>query len=252
MASTSSTKPLQGKVAIVTGGSKGIGKATALKLAQDGAKVVVNYSHDAKDADEVVKAIGAENAIAVQADASKIEEIGELVDATVQKFGKIDIVVASAGVLRLNELDKITEAEFDFSFDLNVKGPLFLAQKAVPHMAKGSRIILFSTTLTAASTVQPNYITYVATKGAVEQLVRALSKDLARKGILVNAVSPGPTATDLFLKGKSEQLLKAIAGFNPQNRIGQPEEIADVVAFLSGDASSWVTGQTLRVNGGMA
>lgn len=119
-------------------------------------------------------------------------------------------------------------------------------------MAAGSHIVLFSTTLCAASTVTPNYLTYCSTKGAIEQMTRLLSKDLARKTISVNCVAPGPTATELFLKGKSDQLLKIIAGFNPQNRIGKPEEIADAVVYLSGQESSWVTGQVLRVNGGMA
>ena len=119
-------------------------------------------------------------------------------------------------------------------------------------MTSGGRIILFSTTQCTASTVTPNYLAYVSSKGAIEQMTRALSKDLARKGIMVNAVSPGPTATDLFMKGKSEQVLKTIAGFNPQGRIGKPEEIADAVAILSSEASSWVTGQVLRVNGGHA
>jgi len=119
-------------------------------------------------------------------------------------------------------------------------------------MSAGGRIVFFSTTLAAASTVTPNYLAYCASKGAVEQLTRVMSKDLARKGIMVNCVAPGPTATELFMKGKSEQLLKMIAGFNPQGRIGKPEEIAETVAFLSSSAASWVTGQVLRANGGMA
>jgi len=248
----SSTPSLAGKVALITGGSKGIGRATALRLVRDGAKVVVNYSSGAEAAEEVVKEIGAENAIAIKADAGSVEEITKLVDATVQKFGKIDIVVACAGIMLLNELDQITEAEFDKTFNLNVKGPLFLAQKAAPHMASGGRIILFSTTQCAASSVTPNYLTYISSKGAIEQMTRGLSKDLARKGIMVNTVAPGPTATDLFMKGKSEQVVKMIAGFNPQGRLGKPEEIADVVAFLSSEAAQWVTGQVLRVNGGHA
>ena len=175
--------------------------------------------------------------------------------------------------MQLNELEQVTEQEFDRTFNLNVKGPLFLAQvsppfhllplhllphhinkhqKAAPHMKSGGRIILFSTTQCHASTVTPSYLTYIASKGAIEQMTRALSKDLARKGILVNTVAPGPTATDLFLKGKSEQLINTIGGFNPQGRIGQPEEVANVVGFLAGEQGSWVTGQVLKVNGGMA
>lgn len=247
-----STKPLDGRVAIVTGGSRGIGRATALKLASDGAKVVVNYANSAAAAEEVVALIGHENAFAIRADVGDVEDIGRLVDGTVQKFGRIDILVACAGTMLLNELENITEAEYETTFALNVKGPLFLAQKAVPHMRSGGRIILFSTTQATASTVTPNYLTYCCSKGAIEQMTRVLSKDLARKGIMVNCVSPGPTNTELFMKGKSEQVIKTIASFNPQGRIGEPEEIAGVVAFLSGPESSWVTGQNVRVNGGMA
>jgi 3-oxoacyl-[acyl-carrier protein] reductase len=124
----SSTKPLEGKVALITGGSRGIGRATALQLARDGAKVVVNYASSAAAAEEIVTLIGADNALAIKADAGNIEEINGLVDATVQKFGKIDILIACAGIMVLNELEKITEAEYDRTFALNVKGPLFLAQ----------------------------------------------------------------------------------------------------------------------------
>jgi 3-oxoacyl-[acyl-carrier protein] reductase len=126
------------------------------------------------------------------------------------------------------------------------------SQKAAPHIAPHGRIILFSTTQTAATTVTPNYLAYCASKGAIEQLVRVLSKDLARKGIMVNAVSPGPTATDLFMTGKPEGVIKMISSLNPQGRLGKPEEIAETVNFLASPASSWVTGQVIRVNGGMA
>lgn len=248
----SSTKPLEGKVALVTGGSKGIGRATAIRLARDGAKVVVNYSSGAEAAEETVKVIGASQAIAIKADAGSVSAITSLVEETIAKFGKIDIVVASAGVMTLNELEKITEAEYDSMMSLNVKGPLFLAQAAAKHMTSGGRIILFSTTQCTASTVTPNYLAYCASKGAIEQIARVMSKDLARRGILVNAVSPGPTATDLFMRGKPEAVIKTISGLNPQGRLGKPEEIAETVNFLAGPASSWVTGQVLRVNGGHA
>lgn len=248
----SSPKSLTGKVALITGGSKGIGRALSLRLAADGAKIVVNYSSDGSSAEETVKAIGSSQAIAIKADAGNVKEIGHLVDEAVKVFGKLDIVIACAGIMPLNELEKLSEEEFDRVLSVNVKGPLFLTQKAIPHMTSGGRIILFSTTLCAASTVTPNYLAYCTSKGAIEQMTRLLSKDLAKKGIMVNAIAPGPTATDLFIKGKSEQLLKVIAGFNPQGRIGTPEEIADVAAFLAGDGGKWVTGQVLRVNGGMA
>ncbi|KAK9244445.1 hypothetical protein V1506DRAFT_492015 [Lipomyces tetrasporus] len=247
-----SSSSLAGKVAVITGGSKGIGRATALRLAEEGANVVINYSSDASAAEEVVKIIGGDRSLAVKADAGNVAELERLVTETVSRFGKIDILVPNAGVMLMKDLETTTEHDFEASMALNVKGPYFLAQKAAPHMAPGSHIIFFSTTLCAASTVTPNYLLYVTTKGAVEQMTRVMSKDLARKGISVNAVAPGPTGTDLFFRGKSEQVLKMIAGFNPQNRIGTPEEVADVVAFLGGDGSRWITGQTVRVNGGMA
>ncbi|KAL3422206.1 short-chain dehydrogenase [Phlyctema vagabunda] len=243
---------LTGKVALITGGSKGIGKATALRLARDGAQVAINYSSDASAADALVQEIGSDRAFAIKCDAGDVSSIGEMVDAVLERFGRLDVVVASAAFMELNELQSITEEQFDRTMNLNVKGPLFLAQKAAPHMAPGSSIILFSSTQTAASTVTGNYLTYCTSKGAVEQMTRVLSKDLAAAGkqIMVNCVAPGPTATDLFMKGKPEALVKTIAGFNPQKRIGKPEEIADTVAFLA--TTTWVTGQVLRANGGMA
>ncbi|KAH7319394.1 hypothetical protein BKA65DRAFT_101415 [Rhexocercosporidium sp. MPI-PUGE-AT-0058] len=243
---------LAGKVALVTGGSKGIGRSISIQLASLGAKVIVNYSSDASSASETIQEIGPSNAFAIKADVANISEITTLVEESVKHFGRLDILVACAGIMQLNELESISEEEFDVTFNLNVKGPLFLAQKAAPHMTTGGRIILFSTTLCAASTIAPNYLAYVSSKGAIEQMTRVLSKDLARKGIMVNAVAPGPTATDLFMKGKPEHVLKMIAGFNPRGRIGRPEEVAEVVAFLSGEGARWVTGQTVRVNGGMA
>ncbi|KAF7960762.1 hypothetical protein EAE96_000435 [Botrytis aclada] len=245
-------QPLAGKVALVTGGSKGIGRAICLRLARNGAIVVINYSNDFSAANEVASLVGEKNATVIKADAGNIDDISRLVDTTIEKHGKIDILVACTATMMLNELENVSSEEFDQTFDLNVKGPLFLAQKSVPHMAPGSRIILFSTTQCHASTVTPQYLTYIMSKGAIEQMTRALSKDLARKDIMVNAVAPGPTATELFFRGKSDQLLKTLAGLNPQDRLGEPDEIAEVVAFLSSEASSWVTGQTLQVNGGMA
>lgn len=261
---------LSGKVALVTGGSKGIGKATSLALAKAGATVVINYASDANAAEALVKEIGPEQAFAIQADAGSITGCEQIVKKTVEKFKKIDILIPNAGVLPMKTLEQTTEEDFDRTFAINVKGPYFLVQvyimstlnaefsanypyqKAAPHMQSGSHIVLISTTLCAASTVTPNYLLYCSTKGAIEQMTKILSKDLATKGIAVNAIAPGPTATDLFLKGKSEQVLKTIAGFNPYNRIGTPEEIADAVVFLSSPESRWIAGQIVRVNGGMA
>jgi len=238
-------------VAIITGASRGIGKAIAIRLAKDGASVVINYSSDSASADAVVKEIGEDRAIAVQADVSKVAEIKLLVQETVQKWGKIDILVNSAGVMPMMDLANTTEETYDRTMAVNVKGPYFLTQEAVKHMSSGSKVIFFSTSVIAASTVTPPYMLYGATKGAIEAMAKVLAKDLGKQGINVNVVSPGPTSTELFLKGKSEQLIQAIASGNPYNRIGEPEEIADVVAFLASSDARWVNGQNIRVNGGM-
>ncbi|KAF1983039.1 NAD(P)-binding protein [Aulographum hederae CBS 113979] len=243
--------PLTGKVALITGGSKGIGKAISLRLAASGANIAINYSSDSSAADSLVQEIGSQ-AISIKADAGSIPGIEQMVKETVDKFGKIDILIASAGIMPMMDLAGTTEEAFDRIMNLNVKGSYFLAQKAVPHMAEGSHIVFFSTTLATASTVAPNYLLYNTSKGAVEQMTRVMAKDLGRKKILVNAVAPGPTATELFMKGKSDELVAMIGKASPWGRIGEPEEIADAVAFLSGGESRWVSGQVLRVNGAMA
>ena len=240
---------LSGKVAIITGSSKGIGKAVAERLAADGASVVINYNSDSKAADTMVAEIGADRALAVQADVSTIPGVEKLVNATVQKFGKIDVVMPNAGVMGMKALAQATEADFDSHFNLNVKGPMFLVQKAVPHMGPGGRVIFVSTGVNSSSGVSPPYLIYAATKGAVDQMTRVLSKDLAKKGITVNAVAPGPTATDLFFDGKSEELINFVSNQSPFGRLGKPEEQANVVAFLASEESSWVSGQIIRVNG---
>ncbi|KAI2622781.1 NAD(P)-binding protein [Hypomontagnella submonticulosa] len=243
----------RGKVAIITGGSKGIGKASAIALARLGATVVINYSSDeqaAQDALAEVQKQGAGEARLIRADVSTLAGVQSLVKETVDAYAKIDILIPNAGVLPMKDLEHTTEADFDRTFAINVKGPYFLAQASFPYMPRGSHIIFLSTTLTTASTVMPGYLLYNSTKGAIEQMTRVISKDLGRKGILVNAVAPGPTGTELFFRGKSEEMLKTIANFNPQGRIGTPEEIAEAIVFLA--HSSWVSGQVLRANGGMA
>ncbi|KAH8723756.1 short-chain dehydrogenase [Phaeosphaeriaceae sp. PMI808] len=246
-----STKPLTGKVALITGASKGIGAATALKLTSLGARVVINYSSDSAPADELIQKIGAENAIAIKANAGNIQEIQALVHYTVVWGGKIDILVPNAGILNLKTLAETTEAEFDITYNLNVKGPYFLVQAALPYLSSGSSVIFLSTSLCASSTITPNYLLYTSSKGAIEQMTRILAKDLGSRGINVNAVSPGPTGTDLFFRGKSQQTVDMIAKSNPFGRLGRPEEIAAAIAYLAGEGGSWVNGQILRVNGGM-
>ncbi|KZT58720.1 NAD(P)-binding protein [Calocera cornea HHB12733] len=256
MPSSSSTPslPLQGKTALVTGSSQGIGAAIAHKLASDGANVVVNYVGNKAKADATVAAIeqlGLGKAVAVQADVSGLAGGKKLVEETVKAFGSIDILVLNAGIMGSSTLSGLTEEFYDSHFAVNVKGPLFLAQAAVPHMPQGGRIVFFSTGLIAQSGITPNYLVYVATKGAVEQLARVLAKELGAKGITVNSIAPGPTATELFLKGKPEALLEGIKKSGPFGRLGQPDDIADAVAFLASPAARWVSGTTLRVTGAM-
>ncbi|KAK3369722.1 hypothetical protein B0T24DRAFT_633125 [Lasiosphaeria ovina] len=243
---------LSGKVALVTGASTGIGRAVALRLAADGATVVASYGSDAAGAKEVVDQIGSDRALAVQADSRSPESLEKLVGDAIAKFGKIDILVAAAGVMPTVPLAGLTSDGFDDVFNINVKAPLLLCQKAAPHMPAGSHIVLFSTTLCAASTVMPHYLLYVASKGAIEQATRVLAKDLGKKDISVNCVAPGPTSSRGFHANQTDLSLKMAAGATPSGRLGQPDDIADAVAFLCGDNSRWVAGQTIRVNGGMA
>lgn len=256
--------PLQDKVALITGGSKGIGAATAIALSKLGCLIAINYSRDSSAANELITNFlgGPSRAIAIQADASTIPGIQHLVSETVARFSKIDILIPNAGLLSMKTISTATEVDFDAAYNLNVKGPFFLVQTALPHMPttkasdgepqSQSSIIFISTTQNYASTVSPPYTLYCSTKGAIEQLTRTVAKDLAPKGINVNCVAPGPTGTELFYEGKSEGVLKMIAGLNPNNRIGKPEEVGDAIAMLCTAGGRWVTGQVVKCNGGQA
>ncbi|KAH9852161.1 NAD-P-binding protein [Lenzites betulinus] len=246
---------LAGKVAIVTGSSRSIGAATAIRLAALGASVVINYVSGAAAAQAVAESIntkGPGKAIVVQADVGSVEDNKRLVDKTLKAFGRLDIVVLNAGVMERQTLEEVTEESYTRLFDTNVKGPVFLVQAAAKHMKAGGRVIFFSSSVAHMSMVQPNYLVYTAAKGAVEQLARVLAKDLGAKGITVNTVAPGPIDTDLFRDGKASQEINFIAGLHPQKRLGTAEEVGDVVSFLVSDEARWVNGQTLMVNGGLA
>lgn len=243
---------LSGKTALVTGASRGIGRATALALAKEGANVVVNYISSSKAAEDVVKEIGAEHSIAIKADATDLSQSKDLIKQAVDKWGKIDILVLNAGLLYQNgALENVSPEDFDKLFAANVKGPFFMVKEAAPYMPSGGRVMLFSSSLTALSAITPNYLLYAATKGAVEQMTRVLAKDLGKKGITVNTISPGPIGTDAYYVGKSEQLVNMQKGFHPMGRLGQPEEVAKTILFVASEDSSWVNGQILRINGGM-
>ncbi|MBP2116238.1 SDR family oxidoreductase [Paenibacillus silagei] len=241
---------LNGKVAIVTGASRGIGRQIAIQLAGLGIKVAVNYSSNPGKADEVVQIIkesGGE-AIAIQGDVSKVSEVEALFSETIGQFGRIDILVNNAGVMECVPIADVTEEMFDRQFAVNVKGTYFACQQAMKHMERGGTIINFSTSVSGA--MLPTYSVYAATKGAVEQLTRQLAKEFGVKDIVVNCVAPGQVSTELFLNGKSEELVDSFRRMNAFGRLGEPEDIANVIDLLVSDKARWITGQTIRVNGG--
>ncbi len=243
---------LKGKVALVTGGSRGIGRSISFRLAEYGAAVVVNYANSAAEAQKAVEEIQAAGgkAVAIQADIARVAEITRLFDATIARFGKLDILVNNAGIMFSRPVSATSEADFDRIFAINVKGTFFCCQQAATRLADGGRIINLSSSTTAR--FMPTYGAYVATKGAVEQLTRAMAKELGPRGITINAISPGPTETELFVNGKSPEQIQQFAQMSAFGRLGQPAEIADVVAFLASDSARWISGQNLRVNGGLA
>ena len=242
---------LDGKVALVTGASRGIGRAIAMRLGRDGAAVVVSYSGNHEAARETVAIIEAagSRAIALQADVGKRADVERLFNETFQHFDRLDFLVNNAGIMFNKPLAEVTEEEFDRIFAVNVKGTFFTCQQAAKRMADGGRLIIFSSSTTAM--MLPTYGAYVATKGAVEQMSHVLAKELGPKGITVNVVSPGPTDTELFGQGKTEQDKQRFAQMTALGRLGQPEDIADVVALLVSDEARWITGQNIRANGGI-
>ncbi|EWG53916.1 hypothetical protein FVEG_12246 [Fusarium verticillioides 7600] len=238
---------LNGKVVLVTGGSKGIGKAVVERVVADGASVVINYSSDSKPAEELVSKIGPDRALTFKADVSNIAEIEKLVQATIEKFGKIDCVMANAACAPMNDLEsnrgKLRQG-------LQSERERTLLPCPVKHMPRDGRVILVSSGVLHQSQVAPRYLLYASSKGSIEQMTRILAKDLGPKGITVNAIAPDPTATEMFFQGKSQELIDTISGFSPLGRLGKPEEIAGLAAFLAGPTSSWVSGQVVGANGG--
>lgn len=240
------------RVAIVTGGSRGIGRQTVSRLAADGFAVAVVYAGRATDADAAVEEVTAKGgrAIAVQADVADEQAVAALFDRTEQEFGGVDVVVNAAGVM--NDPTPLTEMsldEFDRIQRTNVRGTFVVSQQAARRVRRGGAIINFSTSVTRLQ--QPGYTAYAASKGAVNSMTLILARELRGKDITVNAVAPGPTATALFLDGKPQEVIDRLAAAAPLERLGQPDDIAEVVAFLAGPAR-WVNGQVLYANGGIA
>ncbi|WP_322906042.1 SDR family oxidoreductase [Paenibacillus campi] len=238
------------KTAIVTGASRGIGRQVAIQLAESGIQVVVNYASSSEKAKQVVDLIqtAGGKAIAIHADIRKVSEVERLFAETLEQYGSIDILINNAGMMNTLTLDQVTEEQFDQHMALNVKGTYFACQQAMKHMRAGGTIINFSTSVSGA--MLPGYSLYGATKGAVEQLTRQLAKELGPKGITINSIAPGQVATDLFLKGKSDELVDSFRRMNAFGRLGEPEDIANAVQLLVSDKARWITGQTIRVNGG--
>jgi len=240
------------QVAIVTGGSRGIGRAASVALARRGFAIVVNYADSADDAAAAISEIettGAE-AIAIQADVASAEQVKALFDTAQQRFGGIDVVVACAGVMTPSPLANVTDEDFDRHFNINVRGTFNAFREAANRVRDNGRLIGFSSTTLALNA--PGYSIYNATKGAVEGMVRVVAKELGGRGITVNAVAPGPVETELFMRGKPQELIERMASIAPLNRLGQPDDIAEAVTFLASSEARWVNGQVLRANGGIA
>ena len=239
------------RVALVTGGSGGIGRAVAERLARDGMAVGVHYAGNKARAEEVAAAIEAAGgrAIAVGGDVAEPAEMEAAFDAVEEAFGGIDVVVNTAGIMVLAPIAELDLDDLDRMHRTNIRGTVVVAQQAARRVRAGGAIVAFSTSVTRLSF--PTYGGYVASKGAVEALVPVLARELRGRDITVNAVAPGPTATPLFLDGKTEEQVAGLAKAAPLERLGRPDDIAEAVAFLAGPAR-WVNGQTLFANGGLA
>ncbi|MEV4130655.1 SDR family oxidoreductase [Dactylosporangium sp. NPDC049742] len=239
------------RVAVVTGGSRGIGRAVALRLAQDGQAVVVAYGHAPAAADSVVAEITDKGgrALAVQADVADESAVAALFDTAERQLGGVDVVVNAAGIMVLTPLAELDLDDLDRVHRTNIRGTFVVGREAARRVRRGGAIINFSTSITRLSL--PTYAAYAASKAAVEAISPILAKELRGRDITVNAVAPGPTATDLFLDGKDDATVERMAKMNPMERLGTPEDIAEVVSSLAGPAR-WVNGQTIYVNGGAA
>ena len=239
------------KTALVTGASRGIGAAVARRLAQEGFTVIVNYSNDPAPAEALVREIteAGGKATSAKADVSNAGAVRALFDNVESVHGGLDVLVNNAGIMTLAPIGDTDDAAFDRLVSVNLKGTFNTLREAAKRLRPGGRIINFSSSVVGL--LQPTYAVYAATKAGVEAMTHVLSKELRGRNITVNAIAPGPTATDLFLDGKSPELVERIAKLAPLERLGQPDDIAGAVAYLAGADGAWVNGQVLRVNGGI-
>ena len=239
------------RVAIVTGASRGIGAGVAERLAADGFTVVINYSGDVKSAEALARKIEgkADRALTAKADVSNPNAVRGMFDAAEAAFGGVDVLVNNAGIMKLAKIADSDDALFDQHVAINLKGSFNTMREAAKRLRDGGRIVNLSTSVVGLKT--ETYGVYAATKAAIETMTGVLSKELRGRSITVNAVAPGPVATDLFLNGKSPELIDRLAKMNPLERLGTPEDIASTVAFLVGPDGGWINGQVLRPNGGM-
>lgn len=239
------------KVALVTGASRGIGAAIAQRLARDGFTVIVNYAESAEPAEALVRSIqqAGGQALAAKADVSDPTDVRRLFGAAETAFGGVDVLVNNAGIMQLANMADAEDASFDRQIAVNLKGTFNTLREAATRLRNGGRIVNFSSSVVGL--LQPGYGVYAATKAGVEAITGVFAKELRGRSITVNAIAPGPTATDLFLKGKPQEVVDRLAKLAPLERLGQPEDIADAVAFLAGPDAGWINGQVLRANGGI-
>ena len=239
------------KVAIVTGASRGIGAVIARQLASEGFAVAINYASSATEASKLVVELrqAGHQAIAVKADVANTDDVRRLFDETEAQLGKVDALINNAGILNVMPLAQYTDELFDQTFNIHARGTFNTLREAATRLNSGGRIINFSSSTVGLNL--PGYAVYIASKAAVESLTQVFAKEMRGRNITVNAVAPGPVATELFLNGKSEEQIQTFAKMPPLERLGQPEDIARVVSFLVGPDSAWVNGQILRVNGGL-
>ena len=241
-----------GRVALITGGSGGIGAVVSSRLASDGFAVVLNYAGNSAKADEVAEKIRSADGqvLTIQADVSNEADVERLFKETINAFGRLDVVVHTAGIMPLMTIAEGDLAVFDRIMTINLRGTFIVLKASANHVSEGGRIIAFSSSVLAKSF--PTYGPYIASKAGVEGLVHVLTNELRGRNITVNAVAPGPIPTELFLKGKSKEQIEEFRKMPPLERLGKPEDVASVISFLAGSDGGWINGQVVRANGGFA